>query len=152
MRWQHDFSYLAAFLAVLSLFVAMTGALDLPMTAAEETPPASTGRFLDSSDTEGAEFTAPRIAPPSDEAVVAVSGPGNQPLPFLPEHCPMNLGLSVTCPDVLSSAVLATSVPGPPGRIPSSAEAAGQPDGALPEAPGAPILPVSLIRLSISRV
>ena len=151
-RWQHDFSYLAAFIAVLSLLVATTGALDLPTTAAEETPPASTARIIDSSDTEGTEFISPRLAPPSDEAAVVVSGPGNQPLPFLPEHCPMNLGLSVTCPDVLASAVPATPVPGPPGSLASTTEAAEQPAGALPEAFGAPLHPVSLIRLSISRV
>lgn len=151
MRRHHHFSYVATTTAVLSFLVAITGILDLPMTSAQETGPGATSHAITSSYTAGAEVVGLRHILSGDTALAEDKDSGEQPVPSRTEHCPMNLGLSVACPDVLSSVVLASAVPGPPGSTPA-ADAAAQPAGALPEAPGAPLHPVSLIRLSISRV
>ncbi|MET3718888.1 MULTISPECIES: hypothetical protein [unclassified Arthrobacter] len=151
MGWHHDFSYLATITAVLSFLVAITGILDLPMTSAQETGPGATLHTITASYTEDSESVGILLIFSADTVVAADQDPGEQPVPSRTEHCPMNLGLSVACPDVLSPAVLASSLPGHPGSTPA-ADAAAQPGGALPEAPGAQLHPVSLIRLSISRV
>ncbi|WP_146072511.1 hypothetical protein [Arthrobacter sp. 4R501] len=142
---------MATITAVLSFLLAVTGILDLPMTSSPSTGPGTGSHTIASVRTEAAEVVSLRYTPSRDTVVAADNGPGNQPVPSRTGHCPMNLGLSVACPDVLSPAVLAASVPGSPGSTPA-ADTAARPTGALPEVPGAPLHPVSLIRLSISRV
>ena len=151
MRWHHDFSNLATITTVLSFLLAVTGFLDLPITSAQENGPGGTSHSITASNTEDSESVGLRLVFSGDTVVAADQDQGQQPVPSPPDHCPMNLGLSVACPDVLSSAVHAASVPVAPGSTPA-AVAAAQPAGALPEVPGAPLHPVSLIRLSISRV
>lgn len=151
MQWHHDFSKLATITAVLSFLLAITGILDLPMTSAQETGPGATSHSIALSDLEDSEFVDIGLALSADIAVVVDNDRVGQRVPSRNGHCPMNLGVSVACPDVLSPAVLAASVPGSPGST-TAAGTAAQPAGALPEVPGAPLHPVSLIRLSISRV
>lgn len=162
MRWHHHFSHVAAFTAVLSFLVAITGILDLPMTSAQATlsgPITSAEETLSDAESNSITLSFPEATDvgnlrnifSGDPLVATDSGPGDQPVPARTAHCPLNLGLTVVCPDVLSSAVLATSVPGPPDSIPST-EATRQPVGTPSEAPGTPLHAVSLIRLSISRV
>ncbi|MBE4720079.1 hypothetical protein [Pseudarthrobacter sp. AB1] len=151
MRQHQAFSNVATITAVLSFLLAVTGILDLPMTSSPATGPGAVSHTIASSRTEAAEGVSLRYILSGDTVVAANKAPGRQPVPSRTGHCPMNLGLSVACPDVLSSAVLAASVPGSPGSAPP-ADTAAQPAGALPEVPGAPLHPVSLIRLSISRV
>lgn len=148
MRWHHDFSNVAAITAVLVFLVAITGIPDRPMESTQETGASATSRTVTLSDPENSEFVSIRLVLSGDTAVVAENDGVRQPAPSRTEHCPMNLGLSVACPDVLSSAVAPSSVPGVRGSA-SAAGAAAQPAGALP---GAPLHPVSLIRLPISRV
>lgn len=151
MRRRRDFSHLAAIIAVLSFLLAITGILDLPMTSAQETGPGATSHTVTTSYAEDSGSVGIRLIFLVDTVQAGVQDPGDQPVPFRPDHCPLNLGLSVACPDVLSPAVLASSVPGSPDSTQAAGPAA-QPAGALPEVAGAPLQPVSLIRLSISRV
>lgn len=151
MRQHQAFSNVATITAVFSFLVAVTGILDLPMTSSPATGPGAVSHTIASSRAEAAEGVSLRYVLARDTVVAADKGPGNQPVPSRTGHCPMNLGLSVSCPDVLSPAVLAASVPGSPGSIAADDTAAPK-AGALPEVPGAPLHPVSLIRLSISRV
>lgn len=151
MRRHHNFSNLATITAVVSFLLAITGILDMPMTSAQETEPGGTSHSITASYTEDSESMGIRLVFSGDAVVAADQDPGEQTVPSRPEHCPMNLGLSVACPDVLSPAVAPSFVPGEPGST-SAAGAAAQPAGALPGVPGGPLHPVSLIRLSISRV
>ncbi|MDO5864987.1 MULTISPECIES: hypothetical protein [Paenarthrobacter] len=150
MRLHERSSSLAAITAVLSFLLAITGFLDLPTTSAQVTGPGAISHAIALSG-EDSDFVGNRPAPSAETGVAADSDQVGHPLPSRSKHCPLNLGLSVACPDVLSSAVAPSSVPEEPG----SAYAGGtreQPAGAIPEVPGAPLHPVSLIRLSISRV
>lgn len=149
-RRNHHFSRVGAVVAVLSFLVAITGILDLPMTSAKETPPGATSNSITSSDTDATDAVSLGRIFSGGTVVAADQDPGEQPFPARTEHCPMNLGLTVACPDVLSLAVFTASMPAPPDC--AAADAATQPAVALPGAPGAPLHPVSLIRLSISRV
>lgn len=151
MRRHQELSYVAVITAVLSFLVAVTGILDLALTSAQETRPGAVSRTITSSYTAAAEVDGLRHTVSADTALAAENDPGEQPAPSRTEHCPMNLGLTVACPDVLSSAVLASSLPEHPGSTPVADPAAPQ-AGALPELPATPLHPVSLIRLSISRV
>ena len=151
MRQHQAFSNVATIAAVLSFLLAVTGILDLPMTSSPATGPGAVSNTIASSRTEAAEVVSLRYTPSRDTVVAADKGLGKQPVPSRTGHCPMNLGLSVACPDVLSPAVLAASVPGSPGSTPA-ADTAAPKAVAPPEVPGAPLHPVSLIRLSISRV
>lgn len=148
MRWLHVFSTLATITAVLSFILATTGTVDLPRASAQETGQGGTAHSVTASNTE--DSAGIRIALSNDTFFVAADR-GQQRLPSRPEHCPMTLGWSAACPDVLSSAVLAASVAVSPGSIPAVG-AAVQPAGVLPGVAGASLQPVSLIRLSISRV
>lgn len=151
MRWHERSSSLAAIIAVLSFLLAITGIPDLPTPSVQVTEPGAISHAIALSDLEDSGFVGIRLTPSAETVVAADNDQVGHRLPSRTEHCPMNLGLSVACPDVLSSAVAPSSVPGEPG----SAYAGGtpaQPTGAIPEVPGAPLHPVSLIRLSISRV
>lgn len=151
MRWHHDISHFAPITLVLSFLLAITGILDLPMTSAQETGSVASSHSVTASRTEDSEDVGIQVIFSGETIVASDPDPGQQPVPSRPEHCPTHPGISVACPDVLSSAVHAVSVPVPPGST-SAADGAAQPPGALPEVPGAPLHPVSLIRLSISRV
>lgn len=151
MQLHERFFSLAAITAVLSFLLAITGVLDLPTKSAHVTEPGVISHAITLSDLGDSDFVGIRLALSAETVVAAENDRVGHRLPSSNKHCPMNLGLSVACPDVLSSAVAPSSVPGEPG----SAYAGGtpaQPTGAIPEVPGAPLHPVSLIRLSISRV
>lgn len=157
-RWHHHFFRLAAFTAVLSFLVAMTGVLDFPNTATPSGPMMSAQATLSGAESNSITLSYPEATDvgnlrnifSGDTLAAKDSGPGDQPVPARTAHCPMNLGLTVVCPDVLSLAVPATSVPVPPDSIPST-EATRQPVGALSESLLTPVYAVSLTRLSISR-
>lgn len=142
---------MATITAVLSFLLATTGILDRALTSGQETRPGAVSRTITSSYTAAAEVDGPRPAVSGDSAFSAEKDGTEQPVPSRTEHCPMDTGLAVACPDVLSSAVAAASVPVAPGSTPAVG-AAAWPAGVLPEVAGAPLQPVLLIRLSISRV
>lgn len=158
-RWHHHFSELAASIAVLSFLVAMTGILDFPNTATLSGPMISAQATLSGAESssmilsypESTDFGSLRTVLSSDPPAGKDSDPGDQSVPAHTAHCPMNLGLTVVCPDVLSSAVPATLVPEPADSI-HSLEAPRQPARALSESLVTSFYPVSLTRLSISRV
>lgn len=149
-RRNHHFSCVGAVVAVLSFLVAITGILDLPMTSATETRPGAASNSITSSDTDATDAVSLGRILSGGTVVAADQDPAEQPVPARTEDCPMNLGLTVACPDVLSLAVLAASMPAPPDC--AAAGAAAPPAEALPRVPEAPLQPVSLVRLSISRV
>lgn len=149
-RRNHHCSYLGAVILVLSFLVSITGLLDLPLASAKVTSPGVASNSISSSDTDATDVVSLRGILSGGTIVAADQDLGDQPVPARTEHCPMNVDLTVACPDVRSLAVLAASMPAPPDC--AAAGAAAQPAEALPGVPGAPLHPVSLIRLSISRV
>lgn len=152
MRRHQGVSSAAAITAVLSFLVAVTGILGPALTSTpQETSPGAVSLTIAPSYTAAANAVGIRPTVSGDTALAAVKSPGEHPVPPRPAHCPLNLGLTVACPDVLSSAVLASAVPAHPGSTPV-ADAAAPHARALPELPATPLYAVSLIRLSVSRV
>lgn len=151
-RWHHGYFSLATITAVLSLLLAVTGILNLSTTSVEETQRGTSWQTIALNALEGSNSEGTRVAPSAETAVAVVDNDlVGQGIPSGNGHCPMNLSLTVVCPDVLSSAVGPPFIPVAPGitfAANPAAQAAGPPVGD----PRAPLQPVSLIRLSISRV